>query len=151
MVNLRQLKMQVEEANALGVENLVKKGVAITEDATTYQIMGAIGNIVGGTQYRKITYNDDDTLTLIAKDGTEHRMVCTYEDDKLTELTFDGRAIELHYKENDVLDYVDETELDLIRAPYKDLFLISVTANQAEVVDMQLVDIDIFTTFQTEV
>ena len=42
------MKTQIENANALGRQNLADKGVALPETATTYEIMQGIGNISSG-------------------------------------------------------------------------------------------------------
>ena len=48
MATIQQLKTQIENANALGRQNLADKGVALPETATTYEIMQGIGNISSG-------------------------------------------------------------------------------------------------------
>jgi hypothetical protein len=65
----------------------------------------------GGVSYTSIVYNDDDTITLIDKDGITHTMVCTYEDDKLIGVNYDGKAINIGYENNKM--YVGKTEINL--------------------------------------
>ena len=75
MPNLRELKAQVENANAKGVENLSKKGVVLSDNVTTLDIMNAISeiNIGSGLGYQSIVYNSaDDSVALIDKYGGEH-------------------------------------------------------------------------------
>ena len=48
MATIRELKTQIENANALGRTNLSEKGVTVEETATTYEIMRKISEIVGG-------------------------------------------------------------------------------------------------------
>lgn len=106
MVSLRDLKVQIENANALGRQNLSDKGVVVAETATTYEIMNAIAEVSGGggTEYSSIVYNEDDTITLTDKDGIDHTMVCTYDDaGKLVAVNYDGKSVELTY-EGDKLD-----------------------------------------------
>lgn len=52
MANLKDLKTQIENANALGVANLTEKGVEISADATTYEIMGKIAEITAESNTR---------------------------------------------------------------------------------------------------
>lgn len=45
MATLQELKVQIENANALGRQNLTDKGVEVPEAATTYEIMQSIANV----------------------------------------------------------------------------------------------------------
>ena len=81
--------------------------------------MKGIADIInggGGVTYTNIVYNEDNTITLTDKDGVEHIMSCTYEDDKLIGVTYDGKAVELIY-DGDVLVEVGKTEVDMANAP----------------------------------
>ena len=119
MPNLRTLRVQLENANAKGVENLGKKGVELSENATTLDIMNAISeiNIGAGLGYKSIAYNkDDDTVMLIDKYGGEHTMACNFRGGKLVGITYDGKEVDLTYIA-DKLDYVGKTKIDLVDAP----------------------------------
>ena len=48
MATIQQLKTLIQNANTLGRQNLVNKGVEIPETATTYEIMSKIAEISGG-------------------------------------------------------------------------------------------------------
>ena len=106
------------------IDKLSAIGSAIREKNGTTDLIPladmpqAILDIVsgGGASYTSITYNADDTITLVEKDGTEHTMVCTYEDDRLISVAYDGKAIDLVY-EGDVLKSVGKTDIDLSDAP----------------------------------
>ena len=118
-MNILDLKMQVEDVNALGRHNLTEKGVTVGENATTYDIMTAIAEITGGSggiQYTNIVYNENNTITLTDKNGVVHTMICTYENDMLVSVTYDGKAIELVY-DGDVLVSVGNTTVDIANAP----------------------------------
>lgn len=39
MENVKEIKRQLKNANAVGIANLAKKGVELAEDATTVEIM----------------------------------------------------------------------------------------------------------------
>ncbi len=111
---------KINNANALGRQNLTDKGVEVSADATTYEIMQSIADIViggGGSSisYTDIVYNDDNTITLTDTDGTEHTMVCEYTDGKLTSLKFDGKSVALKY-EGDVLISVGGVSVDVSNA-----------------------------------
>jgi hypothetical protein len=127
MTNLKELKTQIEAANALGKQKLLEKGVVplhrpgVTgiKPPTTYDIMESIGFIqTGGSsvQYTNIVYNADNTITLTDKDGTEHIMSCTYEDGKLIGVLYDGKSVELIY-DGDVLVKVGKTNVNFSGAP----------------------------------
>ncbi len=45
MANMKKLTEQIQNANALGVANLEGKGVSISGNATTYEIMSSIANV----------------------------------------------------------------------------------------------------------
>lgn len=49
MTTIQEVKQQIENANALGRENLVEKGVEVSADATTYEIMQGIAEISAGS------------------------------------------------------------------------------------------------------
>lgn len=150
MATIKKLKTQVENANALGVANLNKKGVEISKGATTFEIMQCIAEIVGsGFQYTNIIYNDDNTIILTDKDGTEHTMTCTYYDDKLISLTYDGKKVELTYAGDDLVR-VNDTNIDFLNAPFKDPVVISFSTNQAEVVSTLNIEPDITTDIRKE-
>ena len=65
MATLQKLKAQIEDANAVGRQHLTNKGVVVSGDSTTYEIMQKIAEIAsggeisgGGVEYSNITYND---------------------------------------------------------------------------------------------
>ena len=130
MATIKEVKEQIENANALGIANLTGQGVELSANATTYEIMKAISEIVsgsgGGADYTNIVYNEDDTITLTDKDGVEHTMSCTYEDGKLIGVTYDGKAIELTY-DGDVLVKVGRTEVDMANAQTSEIELLDHT------------------------
>jgi hypothetical protein len=60
MPTIEQVKTQIENANALGRQNLKDKGVSIEETATTYEIMSKISEITAGeaeTSLADMVYN----------------------------------------------------------------------------------------------
>ena len=67
-------------------------------------------------EYKSITYNEDNTITLIDKDDVVHTMSCTYEDSKLTSITYDNRVINLTY-DGDILTSINNKEINLENAP----------------------------------
>ena len=120
MATIQDIKTKLLNANALGRTNLAEQGVELSADATTYDIMQAIAEIVGssgsGTEYTSIVYNTDNTITLTDKDGAIHTMSCTYEDGKLIGVTYDGKAVDLTYN-GDVLVKLGNTVVDIANAP----------------------------------
>lgn len=121
MATIKEVKKQIQNANALGIKNLKEKGVGLFSSGiiTTYDIMEAISMIIvggGGIEYIDITYNEDNTIILTDKDGVEHTMECEYTDGKLTSVKYDGKAVKLTY-DGDVLVKVGKTEVDMSNAP----------------------------------
>lgn len=45
MADIKKLKEQIQTANDLGVANLEEKGVSISKNATTYEIMESIAKV----------------------------------------------------------------------------------------------------------
>lgn len=124
MATIKQIKAQIKNANALGRQNLTEKGVEISENATTFDIMTAIaeisgsggGDVIIGADYTNIVYNEDNTITLTDKDGVVYTMECEYTDGKLTSVKYDGKKVNLTY-DDDVLVKVGKTAVDLGDAP----------------------------------
>ena len=67
-------------------------------------------------QYKSITYNTDNTITLIDSEDVEHTMSCTYEDGKITSITLDNEEIKLSY-DGDSLIAIEDTVMDLSKTP----------------------------------
>ena len=108
----------IDDINLSNIANAIREKSGSTDTYKPKDMPQAILDIVsgGGASYTSITYNADNTITLIDKDGITHTMVCTYEDDRLISVTYDGKAIDLVY-EGDVLKSVGKTDVDLSNAP----------------------------------
>ena len=63
--------------------------------------------------YADMAYNNDNTMTLVDKNGVEHTIVCEYTDGKLTSVKYDGKPINLTYDDDDVLTKVGNTDINL--------------------------------------
>jgi hypothetical protein len=118
MATIKGIKTQIENANALGRTNLSEQGVDVSADASTYDIMKAIANILGGSgvTYKTIVYNKDNTITLTDKEDTVHTMECGYTDGKLTSVKYNGKSVRLMYN-GDKLVTVGRTNVDLGNVP----------------------------------
>lgn len=81
-------------------------------------IIAAIENSQSGAgiEYKSVTYNDDDTITLIDTEDVEHTMECTYEDGKIISITYDGKVVNLSYN-NDKLITIGKTTVDVENVP----------------------------------
>ena len=128
MATLQELKRQIENANALGIANLTEKGVNVSADATTYDIMQKIVDIVGGgndsgggIQYTSVTFNDDDTISLVDSEGNTHAMSYAYENDKLKTITYDGADVPVEYVE-ELLSKVGGTDIILAQSQVDRLY-----------------------------
>jgi hypothetical protein len=62
--------------------------------------------------YKSITYNDDNTITLVDNDNEVHILSYSYENNKLTNVLYDDEEIELDYN-NDNITKVQQTDMDL--------------------------------------
>jgi hypothetical protein len=112
---------KINNANALGRQNLGDKGVSVPETATTYEIMQNIANIIVGggsgdiVSFTDITYNEDNTITLTDTDGYTHTMECGYTDGQITTVKFDGISVPLQYDEGKMI--VGGVSVDVSNAP----------------------------------
>jgi hypothetical protein len=110
LTNIERVKIGVYAENlatTTGAEVRCKKSI----------LCGSGEGIVfdASVEYSSISYNDDDTITLIDTDGNEHTIVCEYDGDKLVSATYDDKAIDLTY-EGEALVGVDGASVDLSNA-----------------------------------
>ena len=70
MATIRELKTQIENANALGRTNLAVKGVTVEETATTYEIMSKISEISGGGGVEIPAKEEQEKTITITENGT---------------------------------------------------------------------------------
>lgn len=104
MASPQKLKEQIENANALGIQNLSDKGVDISASATTYEIMQSIADVQGGgAEYTSIVFSENNTITLTDTGGVVHTMVCDYAEGKLVSASYDGKEISLTYDGEDLI------------------------------------------------
>jgi hypothetical protein len=66
--------------------------------------------------YKSITYNDDNTVTLIDQDDIEHTMLCEYDGDKLIAVSLDGKDVSFTYDDENLIK-VGSTAVDMKNAP----------------------------------
>jgi hypothetical protein len=107
----------IDDGNLKDIANAIREKSGSTDTYKPSDMSQAILDIVsgGGANYTSITYNNDDTITLIDTDGTEHTMVCTYEDNVLKAVTYDGKAVDLVYDGEDLVG-VGDTMVDVSNA-----------------------------------
>jgi hypothetical protein len=101
----------IDKLSAIG--NAIREKNGTTELIPLVDMPQAILDIVsgGGVEYSNITYNDDNTITLIETNGTEHTMACVYEDDKLVSVSYDNKEVSVNYKDDKM--YIGDTVVDL--------------------------------------
>lgn len=75
MVGLRDLKVQIENANSLGRQNLSEKGVVVAENATTREIMNAIAEVSSGGSTEELETLIDNSGVLDSTEGTATKKV----------------------------------------------------------------------------
>jgi hypothetical protein len=104
MASIQGVKTQIQEANALGVQNLTEKGVEISADATTYEIMQSILNIAGGgTEYKDITFASDDEIKLTDDKDIVHTIAFSKDiNGKIKSMSFDGDKIDIAYNDTSI-------------------------------------------------
>ena len=68
--SIADLKTKVKNANALGVANLIEKGVAVDENATTYEIMQSIADVLGGGGTEELENLIDQSGVLDSTEGS---------------------------------------------------------------------------------
>ena len=104
------------------IGNAIREKTGGTALIPLKEMASAISGISSGTEYTNIVYNEDNTVTLTDKDGVVHRMSCTYENGKLTGVNYDGKAVDLTYN-GDVLVNVGNTVVDMSNAKSTNIFM----------------------------
>jgi hypothetical protein len=99
------------------IADAYRNAIGSTDPITIGELANKVGEAIsngGGDSihYKSITYNEDNTITLIDNDDIEHIMVCIYEDEKITSITLGDEEIKLNY-DGDKLITVEDTEINL--------------------------------------
>jgi len=63
--------------------------------------------------YASISYEEDNTVTLLDNAGNEKKMTYAYEEGKITSLNYDDTVIDIQYNENGDLIKIGDTSIDL--------------------------------------
>lgn len=72
---------------------------------------------INSFNYKTITYNEDNSITLIDSDDIEHKIVCKYdENDRIKSISFDGQFIALDYTE-EMLEGIGAININVDKAP----------------------------------
>lgn len=66
--------------------------------------------------YKSITYNEDNSITLIDHNDVVHTLYCVYEDGKLVSASFDGQETVFDYNGESLID-IEGAELNFENAP----------------------------------
>lgn len=66
--------------------------------------------------YKSITYNEDNTITLIDQNDIAHTLVCVYDEGKLISLSLDGQELDFSYNEDGTLN-IEGSELNFENVP----------------------------------
>lgn len=66
--------------------------------------------------YKSVTYNNDNSITLIDQNDIIHTLVCVYEEGKLISLSLDGQELDFSYNEDGTLN-IEGSELNFENAP----------------------------------
>jgi hypothetical protein len=72
---------------------------------------------INAYNYKTITYNEDNSITLIDGDDIEHKIICKYdENDRIKSISFDGQFIALDYSE-EMLEGIGAININVDKAP----------------------------------
>ena len=72
---------------------------------------------INAYNYKTITYNEDNSITLIDGDDIEHKIICKYdENDRIKSISFDGQFIALGYTE-EMLEGIGAININVNKAP----------------------------------
>lgn len=119
MATVANLLTDIAAINAAGRTALADKGVIVAQDATTADIISAIGDIPaggGGTEYSSIDYDEaTNTYTLTEKDDPTitHTLTCSYDEQgRINGMAYDSKAIAVTYN-NDGTVTVGGTVVDV--------------------------------------
>ena len=85
-------------------------------DLFTYllaQQNGGGGTGGSGINYKSMTINSDNTITIIDLEDTEHTLVPAYTDNVITAITYDGKNVKLTYDDNGNLIKIGDSDVDL--------------------------------------
>ena len=85
-------------------------------DLFTYllaQQNGGGGTGGSGINYKSMTINGDNTITIVDLEDTEHTLVPTFTDNVITAITYDGKNVKLTYDENGNLIKIGDSDVDL--------------------------------------
>ena len=85
-------------------------------DLFTYllaQQNGGGGTGGSGINYKSMTINSDNTITIIDLEDTEHTLVPTYTDNVITAITYDGKNVKLEYDNDGNLIKIGDSDVDL--------------------------------------
>jgi hypothetical protein len=123
-------------ADALRIATNTTEPIVVGELAN--KVVEAANNSGINNEYKSITYNKDNTITLIDKNDVIHSMSCTYENNKMISITYDGRMINLSYDDNDALIGIGNKEINLKNAPTQPEVIQKLTSCKASVGDIIL-------------
>jgi hypothetical protein len=93
------------------IADAYRNAIGSTDSITIGELANKVGEAISrgnSIHYKSITYNEDNTITLIDNDDIEHTMTCVYEDNKITAITLDDEEIKLSY-DSDNLIAVEDT------------------------------------------
>ena len=85
-------------------------------DLFTYllaQQNGGGGTGGSGINYKSMTINSDNTITVIDLEDTEHTLVPTFTDNVITAITYDGKNVKLVYDNDGNLIKIGDSDVDL--------------------------------------
>ena len=115
MATIKEIKVKIQNANALGIANLTEKGVTIPENATTYEIIQSIKKIQSSSELESLIIEISDLVG--GKDsGTG-------------ELIADIGNVELVYNE-DILGYVGTFTLPKNSIEPNKLYIINIDGTE---------------------
>lgn len=120
MPTIAELKKQIQDANALGRKNLLYKGVTLDKNATTYQIMSKIEDVIvsDDSPIVEITADEHGNIILLDNDGVTRTMELEYNSDGIIKsVTIGELEFEIQYDDFGNLYKLEKTMLELDNFP----------------------------------
>jgi hypothetical protein len=93
------------------IADAYRNAIGSTDPITIGELANKVGETISrgnSIHYKSITYNKDNTITLIDNNDIEHTISCIYEDEKIVSIVLDSEEIKLSY-DGDKLITVEDT------------------------------------------
>jgi hypothetical protein len=114
------------------IADAYRNAIGSTDSITIGELANKVGEAISrgnSIRYKSITYNEDNTITLIDNDDIEHTISCLYEDEKIVSIALDSEEIKLSY-DGDNLIAAEDTMINLNNMPIPKAVGISIQSGE---------------------